>query len=330
MSGKRGARKGKSRKGAHRKHQNKPALASLEESTLRGPGLIVGHYGIAVEVLFDEGPRELVRSKRNAGHVVGDRVQVDDDGIQREERRNELQRRDTRGTIHTVAANLDVLGIIVAPRPTPPTGFIDCAVIAARSANVEPFLVLNKNDLEGSDSLEEELRRDYASRLPFFSTSAKTNSGLEELCGFFAGGHRAAFIGTTGVGKSSLLNTLCPDIALEVKEIDPGSGLGRHTTTTATLHRLPGGGEIIDTPGFRDFRPADLDSRELASYFLGFEGILEEGCRFSDCLHRQEPSCCVLTALETGRLSQMAYDQYIGILEDLLASEREQAKRGNG
>jgi ribosome biogenesis GTPase len=289
----------------------------------------VGHYGIAVEVLFDEGPRQLVRTKRNSGHVVGDRVHVEDEGIRRDERSTELQRRDTRGTIHAVAANLDVLGIIVAPRPAPPSGFIDCAIIAARSANIAPFIVLNKSDLEECQALEEELRGDYAQRLPFFSTSAKTAAGIQDLRDFFAQGHRAAFIGTTGVGKSSLLNCLCPDIDLEVKDIDPSSGLGRHTTTTATLHRLPEGGEIIDTPGFRDIRPADLNSSQLATYFLGFEGILSEGCRFANCLHRSEPQCCVRTALDEGVLSESSYQQYLSILEDLLASEREQSQRGN-
>jgi ribosome biogenesis GTPase len=329
LAAKRSGRKGKTRKDASRKHHNKPSLSSLEESTLRGPGLIVGHYGIAVEVLFDEGPRQLVRTKRNSGHLVGDRVQVEDDGIRRDERRTELQRRDTRGKIHAVAANLDSLGIIVAPRPAPPSGFVDCAIIAARSANIAPFIVLNKNDLEECRALEEELRGDYAQRLPFFSTSTKTDAGIRDLRDFFAHGHRAAFIGTTGVGKSSLLNSLCPDIDLEVKDIDPSSGLGRHTTTTATLHRLPEGGEIIDTPGFRDIRPADLNSSQLATYFLGFEGILQEGCRFANCLHRSEPQCCVRNALAEGALSESSYQQYLSILEDLLASEREQNQRGN-
>ncbi|MBW2713029.1 MAG: ribosome small subunit-dependent GTPase A, partial [Deltaproteobacteria bacterium] len=197
-------------------------------------------------------------------------------------------------------------------------------------ANINPFLILNKNDLEGCPALEEELRADYARRLPFFSTSTKTGEGMQALRDFFAQGHRAAFIGTTGVGKSSLLNSLCPEIELEVKEIDPDSGLGRHTTTTSTLQCLPEGGEIIDTPGFRDFRPADLDSRQLADYFSGFDEFLHEGCHFSNCLHRSEPDCRVRNALAEGKLSESSYRQYIAILEDLLAKEREQSQRGNG
>lgn len=108
-------------------------------------GLIVSHYGVAVEVLFDSGERRVVRVKRNSGHVVGDRVRVTAEVLERLPRDTELRRRDARGGIHLVAANLDVLGIVLAPQSPP--GFVDRAIVAARAAGLTPFLVFNKCDL---------------------------------------------------------------------------------------------------------------------------------------------------------------------------------------
>ncbi len=292
--------------------------------------MIVGHYGVAVAVRFDEdGRRRLVRIKRNAGHVVGDCVVVSEDGLTRLERDTELHRRNLQGGIQVVAANLDLLGIVTSTRPPPPSGFIDCAIVAARSNGISPILILNKCDLPDAAALEKTLRRSYPDELPLFVSSAEDGSGLDELARFLAGdaegvAHRCAFIGTTGVGKSSLLNALCPGAHIEVKEIDERSGHGRHTTTTSTLHELPGGGELIDTPGFRDFRPADLSPVDLAHHFLGFEAALAERCRFGDCLHRVEPDCRVREAVEAGDIGEARYAQYLTILEELQAiAERE-------
>ncbi len=322
MAARRSKSRGKGKGARSRRHQQGAELPALEESTQTGPGTIVGHYGVAVEVRFEDGGRRLVRSKRNAGHVVGDRVEVSEDGLARQDRDTELHRRNLHGQIQVVAANLDVLGIVVSTRPPPPSGFIDCAIVAARCSGIEPLLILNKSDLPGTVEIEERLRRHYSGGLRLFVTSAEDGSGLEELARFLAGdaegdAHQGAFIGTTGVGKSSLLNALCPGAHIEVKEIDERSGHGRHTTTTSTLHKLPGGGELIDTPGFRDFRPADLSPVDLAYHFLGFEAALEERCRFGDCLHRVEPNCRVREAVEAGDIGEARYAQYLAILEEL-------------
>ena len=169
-------------------------------------GLIVAHHGISVEVLFDNGQRRMVRVKRNSGHVVGDNVVVTGEVLKRLPRRTELQRRDARGGVHLVGANLDVLGIVVAPLS--PGGFIDRAIVAAQSAQLQPFLVVNKCDLDGTAELLEELKRVYGDSVQIFPISAAERSGLAPLEEFLSEGHRGAFVGTTGVGKSSLLNAL--------------------------------------------------------------------------------------------------------------------------
>lgn len=278
-------------------------------------GLIVAHHGISVEVLFDNGIRRMVRVKRNSGHVVGDNVTVTGEVLKRLPRRTELQRRDARGGIHLVGANLDVLGIVVAPQS--PGGFIDRAIVAARSAKLEPFLVVNKCDLDGTAELLTDLKRLYGGSVSIFPISAAERSGLAPLEEYLSEGHRGAFVGTTGVGKSSLLNALCPEIDLKVGTLSSYNSMGRHTTTVSTLHALEGGGELVDTPGFRDFGLVDITVEELAEYFPGFEDHRDVACKFRNCRHRTEPGCAVLTLVEQGRIPAERYDTYMEILKEV-------------
>jgi len=292
----------------------------------RADGLILSHYGVAVEVLFGDGERRMVRVKRNSGHVVGDRVQVQGEVLERLPRTTELRRRDARGGIHLVAANLDVLGIVVAPLS--PAGFIDRAIVAARAARLEPFVVVNKCDLPQAQSLFSALTDTYAVAVPVFALSAALGEGLDSLRNFLRQGHRGAFVGTTGVGKSSLLNALVPDIDLKVAEVSDYKFLGRHTTTVSTLHALPGGGELVDTPGFRDFGLVDISCGELASYFPGFEALEEQGCRFHNCRHRQEPGCAVAELVGAGALPAERYQTYLDVLTEVETDEGNAQRRG--
>ena len=278
-------------------------------------GLIVAHHGISVEVLFNSGRRRMVRVKRNSGHVVGDNVVVTGEVLKRLPRRTELRRRDARGGIHLVGANLDVLGIVVAPLS--PGGFIDRAIVAAQSAELQPFLVVNKCDLDGTAELLAELSRVYGGSVPIFPISAATRSGLGPLEVFLSEGHRGAFVGTTGVGKSSLLNALCPEIDLKVGSLSDYKGMGRHTTTVSTLHALSGGGELVDTPGFRDFGLVDITVEELAEYFPGFEDHRDAACKFRNCRHRSEPGCAVLSLVDQGRIPAERYATYMEILKEV-------------
>lgn len=278
-------------------------------------GLIVAHHGISVEVLFENGTRRMVRVKRNSGHVVGDNVVVTGEVLKRLPRRTELRRRDARGGIHLVGANLDVLGIVVAQLS--PGGFIDRAIVAAQSALLQPFLVVNKCDLDGTAELLAELSRIYGGSVPIFPISAAERSGLVPLEEFLSEGHRGAFVGTTGVGKSSLLNALCPEIDLKVGSLSDYKGMGRHTTTVSTLHALSGGGELVDTPGFRDFGLVDISVEELAEYFPGFEDHRDVACKFRNCRHRSEPGCAVLTLVEQGRIPAERYATYMEILKEV-------------
>ncbi|NVN90998.1 MAG: ribosome small subunit-dependent GTPase A [Desulfuromonadales bacterium] len=268
----------------------------------------------------------MVRVKRNSGHVVGDSVAVTEDVLTRLPRRTELRRRDARGGIHLVAANLDVLGIVAAPLSQ--TGFIDRAIVAARTAQLEPFVVINKCDLGEGVELADYLREIYAGSLPFFSLSAATGSGLDQLLEFLGAGRRGAFVGTSGVGKSSLLNVLCPHIDLQVGEVSDYNGLGRHTTTVSTLHTLSSGGELVDTPGFRDFGLVDISAQDLAAHFAGFENRVAESCRFRNCRHRSEPGCAIVTSVAQKLITAERYATYLGILDEVEADEEKNRAKG--
>ena len=299
---------------------NSPDSSRLEQD--RG-GVIIAHHGVAVDVLLTGGERCMVRVKRRSGHVVGDDVVIRGEVLERLPRRTELRRRDATGGIHLVGANLDVLGVVASPSPLPPAGFIDRAIVAARAANLRPFVVVNKCDLDGAEGFVEALRGTYFETVSVFPLSAVTGAGLTVLREFLGEGHRGAFVGTTGVGKSSLLNALCPEIDLRVGALNNYNGKGRHTTTVSTLHALSSGGELVDTPGFQDFGIVDISVQDYANHFPGFEKTREVRCRFRDCRHRSEPGCAVVELVARGEVAEERYATYLDILSEVEAAEGE-------
>lgn len=284
-------------------------------------GVIVAHHGVAVDILFESGEREIIRVKRKSGHVVGDNVVVRGEVLKRSPRRTELCRRDSRGSIRIVGANLDVLGIVVSSLPVPAPGYIDQAIVAARQAGLTPVLVINKCDLEDSETFISELVETYTDIVEFFVLSALTKEGLGELELFLGQGYRSFFVGTTGVGKSSLLNAICPTLDLRVGELYEAGKRGCNTTTVSTLHSLPRGGELVDTPGFNEFGLVNFSVEDLAEYFPGFEQAMEESCRFRNCRHRTEPDCAVSERVATGSISEERYESYLDILDQIEAGE---------
>lgn len=286
-------------------------------------GVIVAHYGVAVDVLFEDGTTAMIRVKRNSGHVVGDNVTVEDEILTRLERSSELARMDARGGVHIVGANLDVLCIVVTCEPLPPPGFIDRAIVAARASGHTPVLVLNKSDLDCFKDYEAVIRPMYSDSVEVFSVSAETGDNVQSIKKFFSEGHRGIFVGSTGVGKSSILNKIIPEIELATGEISESKKRGRHTTTVSTLHLLDGGGELVDSPGFNDFGLVDTTVSELSIYFPGFEKATETSCKFRDCRHRNEPDCSVIKAVEDGSIDAERYRAYLFILTEVEAIDNE-------
>ncbi len=296
-------------------------VKKTSDSTRGRKGVIVAHHGVAVDILFESGGREVIRVKRNSGHVVGDNVIICDAVLKRLSRRTELRRRDSRGTIRIVGANLDVLGIVISPLPSPTPGYIDQAIVAAREANLTPVLVINKSDLKGYEEFISELKVTYTGIVDVFVMSALTGEGVGALETFLGQGLRSFFVGISGVGKSSLLNTICPTLDLRIGELYEAGKRGCNTTTVSTLHSLKGGGELVDTPGFNEFGLVELLPNDLAEYFPGFEQAIENSCRFRNCRHRTEPDCAVSELVQNGTIPEERYTTYLYILDQLEAGE---------
>jgi ribosome biogenesis GTPase len=284
------------------------------------PGRVVAAHGRRV-VVEDAGgvTHPCVLRGRRLRAVCGDRVRWEPqdtgrDGvvIATEPRSNALQRPDSRGRTEVLAANVTQLVAVCAERPPPDPALVDRYLAAAELMPCKALVLFHKVDLVADAApapwiagLE---RLGYA----VLRTSVRTNAGLDVLRRTLEG-HTSILVGQSGVGKSSLLNALVPGLDAATAVLSAATGLGRHTTSAAVLHRLPTGGAIIDSPGVRDHAPAPIPPREVVRGFIEFaEPALE--CRFADCLHRDEPGCGVKTAVGAGRISARRYESYLGLL----------------
>ena len=225
-------------------------------------------------------------------------------------RRTVLERIDSRGHAEGVAANVSLLAVVVAASPAPDWQLIDRYLVAAALMGIEAALIRNKADLADP---ELDRRAEVYRKIgyPVLTTSAKTGKGIPALQQTLSG-QRSVLVGQSGVGKSSLLNALLATEAQAVGELSQRRALGRHTTTAAVLHRLPGGGELIDSPGVRRYAPNIPELADLAYGFIEFRPWLNQ-CRFNDCRHLTEPDCAVLAALARGEIDASRYQSYTNL-----------------
>lgn len=275
------------------------------------------------------------RRKQKQPVVVGDAVWVDlseseDDAelegaIERvDERRTKLSRRAAGSSRleQLVVANVDQL-LIVSARRNPPfrTGLVDRMLVAAAQGHLEPLIVLNKDDLSegGEDAVDEALALYAGLGYRVLRCSAHSGEGLDELRDALTD-RSSVLAGHSGVGKSTLINALCPGLDLKTGAISEASHRGRHTTTWVSLLRLPFGGYVVDTPGIRSFSIWDLDPADLDIFFPELEPLIER-CKYPNCSHTHEPKCAVKAAVEDGAVTASRYESYLAIrlsiLEDL-------------
>jgi ribosome biogenesis GTPase len=217
-----------------------------------------------------------------------------------------------------LATNLDA-AILVASLFAPRTslGFIDRFILCCQSMHVPAVLFLNKTDLLKDEitQVTEELNRIYKdAEVTILVGSARKNQGLEPLLNFISG-KRILLAGHSGVGKSTILNTLFPGVRAKVGSISESHEKGRHTTTFAEMFILDNNTQIIDTPGIRDFGVVDIPHEEIAHYFPEFRAVMSQ-CRFNNCRHEHEPDCGVLKAVSEGIVPQERYYSYLSILHN--------------
>jgi ribosome biogenesis GTPase len=223
-----------------------------------------------------------------------------------------LARIDARGGPEPVAANLTQLVAVLAPVPAPDLGLCDRYLAAAEWNGLAACIVANKADLPGGGDLVAALAGYARLGYPVVPASKRTPGGVDELRRQLAAA-TSVLVGQSGVGKSSLTNALVPGVEAAVADVSRASETGRHTTSTASLYTLPSGGELIDSPGVRDFAPPLPSPRDVAA---GFREIAEAapGCRFRDCLHRSEPGCAVEGRAAAGTVSPRRLESYRGLL----------------
>jgi ribosome biogenesis GTPase len=285
-----------------------------------------GNQGVAE---LDDGREVRVHYRRGVGRpVCGDRVRLEKPSDHSEvveaiePRRNRFARADARQRMQIVAANLDHVLVVIAPRPEPSRDLLERYLVAVHSLDIEPIIVVNKADLlEGSSPPAETplARLDEYAALGYHvvRTSCKVKSGVDDLVELITG-RISILVGQSGVGKSSLVNGLVPDLDVQTGALSLATGKGRHTTTFTMMYSLPGeprrGGYLIDSPGVWEYGLWDLSSVELESGFIEFRPHLGN-CRFNDCAHDSEPGCAVKAAVESGQIRPWRHDAYRRLLK---------------
>lgn len=262
---------------------------------------------------------------RDQEFLPGDRVQIlPGTGIKAtiekvEERRNSL--------VRPTIANVDQAFLVFAcVSPRPDLNLLDRLLIQVAEVGIKPIIILNKAD-QAEEQVVEDQDRLALSRLDFYQNlgydllkvSTRTGQGLDEVRKHLKN-KITVLAGPSGVGKSSLLNALDPELELKTGEVSRKLKRGRHTTRHVEL-MVCGEGLLADTPGFSSLYLPKMKREELADFFPEFADY-EGGCRFTSCLHHKEPDCAIKAAVEAGQIEKLRYEHYCMFLEEVIAAER--------
>ncbi len=316
----------KRREKALENQQKKSETLSQQGLGPEQSGLVITNYGRTL--LVEDKDKKLHRcvARQNLGALVcGDQViwqaalADNNEGviIAVEERQSLLQKPGFGGKLKPMAANIDQIIIVSAVQPEPKPYLIDRYLIAAENLPATPVILINKIDLLAGKNNERitQLVSDYENIGYKVITSSKvTNSGFDDLLKTLQS-HTSIFVGLSGVGKSSLINHLMPELNIRVGELSAASGEGTHTTTSSTLYSLPSNGIIIDSPGVRDFGLWNSTAEEILHGFIELRKYTGH-CKFSNCNHQHEPGCAIQQALKNGEISQLRFNSYLKTINE--------------
>ena len=295
-------------------------------------GQVISRFGQHADIEAADGSVQRCNLRRTIKSLVtGDRVvwraalQNNEEGRVNgiveavHERESVLTRPDFYDGLKPIAANINQIVIVSAILPELSLNIIDRYLVACETLGVEPLIVLNKIDLLNDESraLVNDLMNIYRNiGYRVLEVSGHTGEGIDALTAALAG-RIPIFAGQSGVGKSSLLNTLLPETAdILVNNVSDVSGLGQHTTTASRLYHFPHGGDVIDSPGVREFGLWHLTPEQVTQGFTEFRDYLG-GCKFRDCKHGDDPGCALRDAVENGKISAERFENYHRILESM-------------
>jgi ribosome biogenesis GTPase len=290
-------------------------------------GTVLERDGAVYRVATADGPvRAVLRGKAKRGGprvVVGDVVRLEPEPggqlfgiVDVEPRRSLLARRVPEGRgARPVAANVDHVCVVTATADPPPLAQLsDRLLVVAEANGIPAAVVVNKVDLDPGLALGERFR---SAGYEVFRTSAVTGEGVAALRTALAGG-TSVVTGPSGAGKSSLLNAIEPGLRLRTREVSARVRRGRHTTVSAVMVPLAGGGFLMDTPGFSEVGLWGIEARDLAECFPEMRPLLGR-CRYADCRHLSEPGCVVRTAVEEGKIQAGRYESYRALRAEIEA-----------
>lgn len=286
-------------------------------------GRVIANYGAKLLVENKENRLISCQSRANLGQiVVGDYVifqhienSEDHVIIAICDRRSVLARTLYHGEVKAVAANVDQILILNSPVPQLQTALIDRYLVATELTQIDAVVVFNKIDLLDKETRQEIDRLAALYKSLGYQTllySNKTDFGIDEVEAVLKN-KTSVLVGQSGVGKSSTIKRLLPDIDIQIGELNEYGTLGRHTTSASRLYHLPYGGEIIDSPGVRDFGLWHLPKDEIIAGFRELREVMGQ-CQFRNCSHQQEPGCAIINALEKGHISEERYYNFQMIL----------------
>ena len=278
-------------------------------------GLVITRYGQHLLVEAESGELYQCTGRRNIElSVAGDQVifQIigNDEGVVTAllERDNLLRRSQK-----VIAANIDQLWLVVAIEPHYQFELIDRYLVVAENAGLPINIVVNKIELSQKiDQIKYDFSMYESAGYSVHYLSVEEQTNIAELKALL-NDKTHIFLGQSGVGKSSLINELIPDLNLRVNEISTKSKLGKHTTTNTTLYHIPSGGDLIDSPGIREFQLDDLTDKEILSGFREFKPFIGQ-CKFRNCAHINEPNCAIKQAVESGEIHIQRYQNYLNLI----------------
>lgn len=313
----------------HSRRLKKQQAETIDDTLLGAPeeGVVISRFGQHADIEDNTGNIHRCNLRRTLGSLVtGDRVvwRPGTDALQGisgvveavHPRTTVLTRPDYYDGIKPVAANIDQIVVVSAVLPELSCHIIDRYLVAAEDVDMPPMLVLNKVDLlsdEQRQQAERDLQRYRDIGYQVLLVSCDSGEGLAELQQALSD-HTSIFVGQSGVGKSSLVNAIMPDVEAQTGAVSDNSGLGQHTTTTARLYHFATGGSLIDSPGIREFSLWHLAPERVAWCFREFRNYLG-GCRFRDCKHGNDPGCLLQEAAADGRIHAERLESYHRIMD---------------